>query len=99
MLIRRILGDRGHLSNRQAGELLRAVLRNTRPDALRHVVSLHLSRDCNRPELAHAAACDALADAGVSPNVHVASQHEAGPTLLLGPGAPRRTLRWTRGTP
>jgi phosphoribosyl 1,2-cyclic phosphodiesterase len=52
VLIRRVLGDRGHLSNRQAGELLRAVLGNSSHVGLRHVVPLHLSRDCNRPDLA-----------------------------------------------
>jgi len=54
-LVRRITGGRGHLSNR---ECLDAVKRLTsRQDLLNpmsHIVLLHLSRDCNRPELIRA---------------------------------------------
>src|SRR5262249_20377678 len=46
-LIERVLGDAGHLSNEQAFGLLQEVLRLSRNDSLRHVVQLHLSRDCN----------------------------------------------------
>lgn len=47
-LIRRVLGDEGHLSNHQAAEALaRVVNRQTRGIAL-----AHLSLDCNTPELA-----------------------------------------------
>jgi phosphoribosyl 1,2-cyclic phosphodiesterase len=53
LLIRRVLGGQGHLSNRQAAEVARAVDRSA---GLRWLVPLHLSRDCNRPELATAAA-------------------------------------------
>src|SRR5262249_30588207 len=61
-LIARVLGDEGHLSNEQAAGLLRAVLRRSTPGRLRHVVQLHLSRDCNPPSLAAGAARAALAD-------------------------------------
>lgn len=45
-LKRRIMGGSGHLSNRQCGELTRRIAPK------RHVVLLHLSRECNTPELA-----------------------------------------------
>jgi phosphoribosyl 1,2-cyclic phosphodiesterase len=48
-LKRRIMGGRGHLSNQQAAEALAAV----QPGS--HAVLLHLSRQCNRPDLAAAA--------------------------------------------
>src|SRR5262245_379960 len=54
-LIARVLGDEGHLSNEQAALLLREVLRRSPPNRLRHLVQLHLSRECNRPVLAEAA--------------------------------------------
>lgn len=50
-LIERVLGDDGHLSNAQASNLLREILRRTSPGRLRHVIPLHLSRQCNRPDL------------------------------------------------
>lgn len=59
-LKRRILGERGHLSNGQCAELLGQVA----GDELRHVVLGHLSRDNNRPELALAEARTALEAAG-----------------------------------
>src|SRR5207249_4770887 len=62
VLIRRVLGDSGHLSNRQASELLCRVLKTTGHNVIRNVVPLHLSRQCNRPELALAAAQAALVE-------------------------------------
>lgn len=51
-LVRRITGGRGHLSNRECLEAVLA-LEGSSPGArgLEHVVLLHLSRDCNDPEL------------------------------------------------
>jgi hypothetical protein len=83
-LIARILGDEGHLSNAQAVELLREILRHSMPGRLRHVVQLHLSRDCNRPELAAEVARLALADAAPLVQLYTATQDEPGPTLVLG---------------
>src|SRR5262249_4361004 len=48
-LVARVLGDEGHLSNAQAAEFLAAVLKRSTPGKVKHVVQLHLSRDCNRP--------------------------------------------------
>ncbi len=92
-LIARVLGDDGHLSNAQAAALLREVLRRSPPGRLRHVVQLHLSRDCNRPELAQAAAGEVVAEVATPPAVHTASQHAAGPSLDLGGAVPARRRR------
>jgi len=58
----RIMSPHGHLSNRAAADL--AV--RARTTALRHVVLGHLSRDCNRPELASALVSSALDDTAVN---------------------------------
>jgi ribonuclease BN (tRNA processing enzyme) len=83
-LIERILGDDGHLSNSQAAALLGEILRRSPAGRLKHLVQLHLSRDCNRAELAQAAARAILAD-HVAVELHTASQDEVGPTLVIGP--------------
>jgi ribonuclease BN (tRNA processing enzyme) len=88
-LIARVLGDHGHLSNVQAAALLREVLQRSAPGRLRHLVQLHLSRDCNRPALAAEAARLALAERAEAIEVHTASQDEPGPTLHLGAAAAR----------
>jgi phosphoribosyl 1,2-cyclic phosphodiesterase len=96
-LIRRILGDAGHLSNEQAAELLAHVLALSQPGRLRHVVQLHLSQDCNEVELAVQAARPVLDEHDPAVQLHTASQHRPGPTLTLQatPGA-RGTLRSLR---
>lgn len=51
-LVRRITGGRGHLSNRECLEAVRQLTREpTLPATIEHVVLLHLSRDCNCPDL------------------------------------------------
>src|SRR5262249_17271992 len=82
-LVSRVLGDDGHLSNEQAAKLLHEVLRLSAPGRLRHLVQLHLSRECNRPALALAAARAVLDGQGATIVVHTASQDEPGPTLHL----------------
>lgn len=89
-LIRRILGHRGHLSNAQGAELLRAVLSHSRPGRVRSAVLIHLSEQCNRPELAAAAARSAASQAGRRLVIHVAQAHEAAPDVRLDQPAPRR---------
>jgi phosphoribosyl 1,2-cyclic phosphodiesterase len=91
-LIERVLGDEGHLSNEQAAGLVRAVLERSPAGRVQHLVQLHLSRDCNRPALARAAA-QAVCDGLETPiEIHTARQDAAGATLHLGaahkPGAP-----------
>jgi phosphoribosyl 1,2-cyclic phosphodiesterase len=44
-LKRRIMGGAGHLSNQQARDAIESIAPRT------HVVLLHLSRECNRPEI------------------------------------------------
>jgi phosphoribosyl 1,2-cyclic phosphodiesterase len=95
-LIERVLGDDGHLSNEQAAGLVKAVLEHSPAGRVRHLVQLHLSRDCNRPALARAAArvvCDGLE----APfEIHTAEQDAVGATLSLKPtgtSARRRTAR------
>jgi phosphoribosyl 1,2-cyclic phosphodiesterase len=90
ILIARVLGDEGHLSNDQAAALVRAVLARSTPSRLRHLVQLHLSRDCNRAELARKAAAAALRQAGAKATVHTAEQNAPGKTLLLDPTAVAR---------
>ncbi len=78
LLIRRVLGSLGHLSNAQAAEFSRAVDRTA---GLRSLVQLHLSRDCNRPELAVAAGRAAAPRA----EVVVAGQFEPTKVFTLTP--------------
>lgn len=73
-LIARNLGPRGHLSNDQGAGLIEAVLGRSGPGALKQVVLLHLSEDCNRPELAVETARSALKRAGRRAVVHAAAQ-------------------------
>jgi phosphoribosyl 1,2-cyclic phosphodiesterase len=83
-LIRRVLGDQGHLSNAQAAALFAEVLRRSAPGRVKHLVQLHLSRQCNRGELAHEAAHAVVQIAGAELLVHTAEQHVAGPRIAVG---------------
>jgi ribonuclease BN (tRNA processing enzyme) len=83
-LIARVLGDHGHLSNIQAAELLQEVLRRSTPGRLRHLVQLHLSRDCNHPDFASTAARAVLDALSPAVSLHTASQDHVGPTIVLG---------------
>jgi phosphoribosyl 1,2-cyclic phosphodiesterase/uncharacterized protein (DUF433 family) len=97
-LIARVLGDEGHLSNDQAAALVRAVLGRSPPGRLQHLVQLHLSQECNRPELAQEAARAVLAALNCPARVHTASQEAAGSTLHLNAADPVRKRRRTTGT-
>ena len=92
-LIRRVLSDQGHLSNAQAADMLAEVLRISEPGRLRHLVQLHLSQQCNRPELAESAARQALERHGVELPIHTTDQKKAAPVIDLSrlpTAAPRR---------
>ena len=95
-LIHRVLGDEGHLSNAQGAGLVRAVLTRSETRRVRHLVQLHLSRECNRPTLAREAARAVLDELAVRVEVHTASQDEPGATLHLGaaPDGRRKRARW-----
>lgn len=83
-LIERVLGDHGHLSNGQASQLVQEILGCSRPGRLQHLVQLHLSRQCNLPELAQAAVQGIKNGSASGWQVHTSSQDEAGPRLHLG---------------
>jgi phosphoribosyl 1,2-cyclic phosphodiesterase len=85
MLIDRVLGPLGHLSNEQAAEAVRTVVRNSAPGALRHLVQLHLSRDCNRPTLAAEIGRAALAEVNSGAVVTTAKQHSSSRMIALDP--------------
>lgn len=83
MLIARVLSDEGHLSNEQAADLLRETLRRSITGRLRQLVQLHLSRQCNRPALARAAAQGVFEELGQAIAIHSASQHAPSPPLNI----------------
>jgi phosphoribosyl 1,2-cyclic phosphodiesterase len=89
-LVRRVLGDQGHLSNAQASALLRAMLSTAPPAVPRQVVQLHLSRECNRPELARAAAQAVLDELGQDVEIHTASQERGTAPLAVRGGTGAR---------
>jgi len=72
-LINRVMGSRGHLSNRQAADFLKRLLARSQPGRLAHLIQLHLSRQCNTPDLAHAGARRALAEMRRDARIHTAS--------------------------
>jgi phosphoribosyl 1,2-cyclic phosphodiesterase len=88
-LIARVLGDHGHLSNVQAAALVRQVLTASEPGRLRHLVQMHLSRDCNRPDLA----VRSLGELPAGVQVHTARQDEVGPCLAVGEDGTARVRR------
>src|SRR5207244_1313344 len=59
-LIERNLGDWGHLSNVQGAAFVKAVLDRSGRGAVRHLVLLHLSQQCNCPDLALREAREAI---------------------------------------
>ncbi|HLW65722.1 MAG TPA: MBL fold metallo-hydrolase [Gemmataceae bacterium] len=82
-LIQRVLGDHGHLSNRQAAQFLHAILDRSSPGLLQHLVQTHLSRECNHPSIAQAVAQDVLAARSPHTKLHTAQQNCPGPVLTL----------------
>jgi phosphoribosyl 1,2-cyclic phosphodiesterase len=76
-LKRRIMGGQGHLSNRQALDAIRKLLDSSRrmPD---HIVLLHLSQECNCPELVRHLFS---ADRRIASRLTLADQHERSPWL------------------
>jgi phosphoribosyl 1,2-cyclic phosphodiesterase len=84
-LIARVLSDRGHLSNRQAAELVRCIIARSRRDRVGHLVLLHLSEQCNRPELAIHEAREVIEQTGRRILIHAARQAPAHPNLRIRP--------------
>jgi phosphoribosyl 1,2-cyclic phosphodiesterase len=81
----RIMSRHGHLSNAAAAEVLAGLA----PHGLRRAILGHLSRDCNKPELALGTVRTRLcADgaAGAEIEVYCASQREVSPRFEVAPG-------------
>ena len=78
----RILSRHGHLSNDAAADVAEQIMHAD----LRHIYLGHLSRDCNRPELAHRIVNHRLQKIGAT-HTHLAStsQDTPSPTLTLVP--------------
>lgn len=91
-LIHRVLGEFGHLSNVQGARLLAECAGQSDAGRLRHIIQLHLSHDCNRPELAVAAAREVIACHNLQVELHTASQDVPGPTILLADRNPREIM-------
>lgn len=97
--IARNLGNLGHLSNAQAVALLAEVLGLCEAGRPQHLVQLHLSRQCNRPELALGALQSLLATIALPIQVHTARQERAGPRLAFGAAAAADNGLQRKGTP
>ena len=89
-LIARNLGDRGHLSNKQGAELVQSILKRSSRDRVAHLVLLHLSEQCNRPDLAIHEAREAVETTGRKVLIHAARQAPAHPNLQIAPHRPAR---------
>lgn len=81
----RILSRHGHLSNEAAAAVAEQIVTAD----LRHVYLGHLSRDCNRPEIAHRVVNGRLQKIGATHvQVHNTSQDEPCPTVCLSKNLP-----------
>lgn len=81
-LKQRILSRHGHLSNDAAADVAEQIMSSE----LRHIFLGHLSRDCNRPELAHKIVNQRLQKIGAThTTLRTTSQDTPCPTLTLEP--------------
>ncbi len=79
-LKRRIKGADGHLSNKQAGELVREIYH----DGLNYLALAHLSNTNNNPGKAYREATDAIGHAGVNgTNILICEQDTPSPLIQL----------------
>ncbi len=80
-LKQRIKGNDGHLSNEQAGDLIKTVSNNN----LKKVVLAHMSEQNNHPDIARNQVTDVLHDCGLDQtDVFISLQDEPGPLIDLG---------------
>jgi len=80
-LKQRILGRHGHLSNEAAADAAEQIM----SAELKHLYLGHLSRECNRPELAHRVVSGRMEQIGATHvRVELTTQQVACPTLELG---------------
>ena len=98
-LIARNLGDRGHLSNCQASAFVSAVLDRSVRGTFRHLVLLHMSQQCNRPQLALRSARGAIRGTGRRVVVHAALQAPAHPNLWVEPARKRTPAAFSEPLP
>jgi phosphoribosyl 1,2-cyclic phosphodiesterase len=101
-LVDRVLGDLGHLSNKQAAELTAAIAGRSGEGFPAHLVQLHLSKDCNKPELAAVAGREALVVLNPAAEVITARQDTPAKTVVLSrrPNSGNRAVpRVTKPTP
>lgn len=82
-LVDRVLGDMGHLSNKQAAELTATIAGRSGDGFPSHLFQLHLSKDCNKPELAAVAGREALVALNPATEVITARQDVATKTVTL----------------
>lgn len=82
-LVDRVLSDMGHLSNKQAAELTAAIAGRSGEGFPAHLVQLHLSKDCNKPELAAVAGREALVVLNPAAEVITARQDTPAKTIVL----------------
>ena len=87
VLIDRVMGRRGHLSNRQAAHLLAEVM----GPATESILLAHLSLDCNCPQLASEAVLKTIANSHHRPFLMVAPPD--GPSPWLGAVADHSPIR------
>ena len=88
VLMQRVLGPNGHLSNAQASELVAALVARSAPGRLRHLVQLHLSKDCNAADLARDSAQAMLDRLGSAARVATATQHAVTAPIEIPPRSP-----------
>jgi phosphoribosyl 1,2-cyclic phosphodiesterase len=77
-LKQRILGRHGHLSNDAAAEAAAQIM----SDGLKHMYLAHLSRECNKPELAHYVMAEQLHHIGAK-HVHLQLAAQDAPCQTL----------------
>lgn len=93
-LVDRVLGDMGHLSNTQAAELTATIAGRSGEGFPAALIQLHLSRDCNTPELAAVAGREALVGLNPATEVITAKQDFAVKSIPLArrPNAANRAV-------
>ncbi|MGL6074006.1 MAG: MBL fold metallo-hydrolase [Fimbriiglobus sp.] len=85
LLIRRVLGPNGHLSNEAAASLVESIISRSTSGLLRHLFQLHLSRECNTAKLAQEAALKMLVRIKSGAELITTTPHEPTPKITLIP--------------
>ncbi len=81
--VARTMSNNGHLSNDQASQLVKKVLQKSESGRLQHLVQLHLSQECNLPNLAAEKVREIIGGDFHPFQIHTASQEEVGPDLVV----------------